>query len=81
VSLPTTLPPNICDTQAGNERQQIKRAAQALGLDPVEVGAAIEKIKDAVGLRGDQNVDVNPVTGDVTYGGEAIGNVNNEDNK
>ena len=53
----------------GNEKQQIKEAARQLGLGVREVGKAIERIKKASGRGGAQNVEIDPVTGDVVGDG------------
>jgi RHS repeat-associated protein len=78
---PTVFGPDdassICDF-IGNEKSQIKYWGNKLGISPQQVGQAIERIKNAVGLGGSQNVDIDPETGDVSYGGETIGNVQDE---
>jgi len=68
---------SICDF-ASSEKQQIRRWANALGIPEREVGNAIERIKHAAGLRPNQNVDIDPDTGDVSHQGETIGNVGDE---
>ncbi|HJS86306.1 MAG TPA: hypothetical protein VJ779_12675 [Acetobacteraceae bacterium] len=50
-------------------------AARALGLPRIGVGNAIHKLKDAAGLRGDDDVLIHIPSGEVYYNGESIGNL------
>jgi RHS repeat-associated protein len=55
--------------------------ADELGIDRKALGKAIEKIKNAIGNRGDENVTIDTDTGDVcdAQSGDPIGNVRDED--
>jgi len=57
-----------------------KELAKQLGIDRRQLGKAIEKIKNTTGLRGNQNVRIGRISGDVwdKKTGEIIGNVFDE---
>lgn len=57
-----------------------KWVADQLKIPKGELGDIIEKLKDAAGSRGNENVKIDVDTGDVTDSetGEPIGNVNDE---
>ena len=55
--------------------------ADALGIPRKELGKRLHKIKEAGGLRGDDNVKINPTSGDVCdiETDEPLGNLHDED--
>jgi hypothetical protein len=78
LNTPVVGPP-VCQA-SGNEQQLLDYWARMLGISREALRKAIEAaIKKNGGLRGDQNIDVDPDTGDVTYEDEEIGNILDEE--
>ena len=77
LNTPVVGPP-VCQA-SGNEQQLLDYWARMLGISREALRKAIEAIKKNGGLRGDQNIDVDPETGDVTYDDEEIGNIHDEE--
>ena len=64
-----------------NRTRNVRHACQQLGIDQQRCGRAIHSIKDAAGLRGDDDIEIDTLTGDVfdAETGEYIGNLTDED--
>jgi hypothetical protein len=54
--------------------QDIDRAAQELGVDRRALRDYVHDLKRENGIRGDANLDFDLENGDISYGGEVLGN-------
>lgn len=68
--------PNI--VEAGYSTMDERHAARGLGMSYNAIGRAIHRLKEALGLRGDENLLIEVPSGNVYFNGEIVGNLRDE---